>query len=38
MNPGRVKVPYYALRRGGMLKINTPARVLADKMQTRASS
>ena len=25
MNPGRVKVPYYALRRGGMLKINTPA-------------
>ena len=22
MNPGRVKVPYYALRRGGMLKIN----------------
>ena len=24
MNPGRVKVPYYAFRRGGMLKINTP--------------
>ena len=23
MNPGRVKVPYYAFRRGGMLKINT---------------
>ena len=25
MNPGRVKVPYYAFRRGGVLKINIPS-------------